>query len=119
MKDEKIMKNYEIETNVIKLMKKLLAEEFRKIKTETSKEMEELKSTSAMLQKHVKNLKRSNEEFQKKCQEHKQYSRRLCLRIKILTRKTKEDANNVLNQVRDLFKEAEVEIPDAVLGRAH
>ena len=119
MKDEKTMKNYEIETNVIKLMKKLLAEEFRKIKTETSKEMEELKSTSAMLQKHVKNLKRSNEEFQKKCQEHKQYSRRLCLRIKGLTRKTKEDANNVLNQVRDLFKEAEVEIPDAVLGRAH
>ena len=55
----------------------------------------------------------------KKCQEHKQYSRRLCLRIKGLTRKTKEDANNVLNQVRDLFKEAEVEIPDAVLGRAH
>ena len=44
MKDEKTMKNYEIETNVIKLMKKLLAEEFRKIKTETSKEMEELKS---------------------------------------------------------------------------
>ena len=65
MKDEKTMKNYEIETNVIKLMKKLLAEEFGKIKTGTSKEMEELKSTSAMLQKHVKNRKRSNEEFQK------------------------------------------------------
>ena len=65
MKDEKTMKSYEIETNVIKLMKKLLAEEFGKTKTGTSKEMEELKSTSAMLQKHVKNRKRSNEEFQK------------------------------------------------------
>ena len=34
-------------------MKKLFAEEFEKIKTETNEEMEELKSTSAMLQKHV------------------------------------------------------------------
>ena len=49
-------------------MKKLLAEEFEKIKTETNKEMEELKSNSAMLQKHVKNLKCSNEELQKKMQ---------------------------------------------------
>ena len=55
----------------------------------------------------------------KKCEEHEQYGRRLCLRIKGLTKKIKEDANDVLNQVRDLFKEAEVEIIDAVLDRAH
>ena len=100
-------------------MKKLFAEEFEKIKTETNEEMEELKSTSAMLQKHVKNLKRSNEELQKKCDGHEQYGRRLCLRIKGLTKKLKEDANDVLNQVRDLFKEAEIEICDAVLDRTH
>ena len=81
--------------------------------------MEELKSTLAMLQKHVKNLKCSNDELQKKCKEHEQHGRRLYLRIKGLIKKTKEDANDVLNQVRDLFKEAEVEIPDAVLNRAH
>ena len=46
-------------------MKKLFAEEFEKLKTETNNEMEELKSTSGMLQKHVKNLKRSNDELQK------------------------------------------------------
>ena len=72
-----------------------------------------------MLQKHVENLKRSNEELQKKCEENEQYGRRLCLRIKGLTKKSKETANDVLHQVRDLFKEAEVEIPDAVLDRAH
>ena len=81
--------------------------------------MEELKLISAMLQKHVKNLKRSNEELQKKCEEHEQYGQRLCLRIKGLTKKIKQDANDVANQVRNLFKEAEVEIPDAVLDRAH
>ena len=42
-------------------IKKLFAEDSEKIKTETIKEMEELKTTSAMLQKHVRNLKRSNE----------------------------------------------------------
>ena len=55
----------------------------------------------------------------KKCEEHEQYGQRLCLRIKGLTKKIKQDANDVLNQVRNLFKEAEVEIPDAVLDRAH
>ena len=34
-------------------------------------------------------------------------------------KKTKEDANDVLNQVRDHFKEADVEIPDAVLDTVH
>ena len=81
--------------------------------------MEELKSTSAMLQKDVKNLKCSNEEFQKKIEELEQYAQRLYLRIKGLMKKMKEDANDVLNQVRNLFKEAEVEILDAVLDRAH
>ena len=46
-------------------MIKLFAEEFEKIKTETNKEMVELKSTSAMPQKHAKNLIYSNEELQK------------------------------------------------------
>ena len=72
-----------------------------------------------MLQRHVKNLKRSSEELQKKCKEHEQFYRRLCLRIKGLTKKTKDDANDVLNQVRDIFKEAEVEIHDAILDRVH
>ena len=100
-------------------IKKLFAEEFEKIKTEINKEMEELKSTSAMVQTHVKNLERSNEEFQKNAKNMNSNGRRLCLRIKGLTKKTKEDANDILNQVHDPFKEAEVEIPDAVLDRAH
>ena len=38
---------------------------------------------------------------------------------KRFNKKTKQDANDVLNQVRDLFKEAEVEIPYPALDRAH
>ena len=39
----------------------------------------------------------------------------VCLRVKGLTKNTKEGTN----QVRDLFKEAEEEIPHAVSDRAH
>lgn len=45
--------------------------------------------------------------------------RRLCLRIKDLTKKTNERANNVLEKVREQFKEAKLEIPGAVLDRPH
>ena len=45
--------------------KKLFPEEFEKYKTETNKEIEELKLASAMFQEHVKNLKCSKEELQK------------------------------------------------------
>ena len=100
-------------------MKKLFAEELEKFSIETNKKLDELQSTSALLQKHVENLKRSNMELQKKCEENEQYGRRLCLRIKGLPKKTKESANDVLQQVRDLFQEAKVEIPEAVLDRAH
>ena len=71
-------------------MKKLFAEKFEKIRTETNKKMEELKSTSVMFQNHVKKLKCSNKELQKKCEEHEKYGRRLCLRIKGLAKKTKK-----------------------------
>ena len=53
-------------------------------------------------------MKRSNEEHYKKCEEHEQYGQRLCLTIKSLTKKN-EDAIDVLNQLHDLFKEAEVD----------
>ena len=69
-----------------------------------------------MLQKHVNNLKRWNEELQK-IGKHEQSGRHLCLRTKRLRKKTKEDANDVLNQVRDLLKDAEAEIPDVQVHR--
>ena len=41
------------------------------------------------------------------------------MRIKGISRKEKERADEVLEQVRKLFGEAQVTIPDAVLDRAH
>ena len=80
--------------------------------------MDEITSTNKMLQQHVTSLKRSNEDLIKKCEENEQYGRRLCLRIKGIPRKEKERSDKALKQVRKLFGEAEVTIPNAVLGRA-
>ena len=100
-------------------MKTLSAEELAKFKEEVYKKMDEIISTNKMLQQHVTLLKRSNEDLIKKCEENEQYGRRLCLRIKGIPRKEKERSDEVLEQVRKLFGEAEVTIPDAVLDRAH
>ena len=72
-----------------------------------------------MLQQQVTSLKCSKEDLIKKCEENEQYGRQLRLRIKDIPRKEKERSNEVLGQVRKFFEEAEVTIPDTVLGRAH
>ena len=106
-------------SSIKKEMKTLFAEELAKFKEEVYKKMDEIISTNKMLQQHVTLLKRSNEDLIKKCEENEQYGRRLCLRIKGIPRKEKERSDEVLEQVRKLFGEAEVTIPDAVLDRAH
>ena len=81
--------------------------------------MDEISSTNKMVQQHVSTLEDSNEELIKRCEENEQYGRRLCLRIKGIPRREKEKSDEVLDQVRSLFDEAEVTIPDTVLDRAH
>ena len=100
-------------------LKTIFAEELAKFKEEVNKKMDEISSTNKMLQQHVSTLKRSNEELIKRCEENEQYGRRLCLKIKGIPRKEKEKSDEVLDQVRSLFDEAEVTIPDAVLDRTH
>ena len=100
-------------------IKTLFTQEQAKFKEEVSKKMDEITSTNKMLQQHVTSLKCSNEDLIKKCEENEQYGRQLCLRIKGILRKEKERSDEVLDQVRKLFEEAEVTIPDAVLDWAH
>ena len=93
-----------------------------KYKKEVYKKIDEIISNK-MLHQHLISIKRSNEDLIKKCEENEQYGRRLSLRIKGITRKEKERSDEVLEQVRKLFGEAEVTIAevtilDAVLDRA-
>ena len=48
-----------------------------------------------------------------------QYSRRQCVRIEGIGKPLKEKVEDVINLVKDCFAEADVDIPDTVLDRAH
>ena len=80
--------------------------------------IELLESKVAMLQTHVNNLKRSKCDYSK-VDDLEQYGRRLCLRIDGIKSSKDETSDQVLQIVKDKIKEANVEIPDLVLDRAH
>ena len=93
-------------------------------------QLEKVTSTVEMLQQHVSNLKRENsvlqekmklyrQEFDSRCYETEQYSRRLCLRVKNIKKSDNETSEVVLESIRKLFDEANVVIPDACIDRAH
>ena len=93
-------------------------------------QLEKVTSTVEMLQQHVSNLKRENsvlqdivkvdrQEFDSRCDESEQYSRRLCLRVKNIKKSENETSEVVLESIRKLFDEANVVIPDACIDRAH
>ena len=97
----------EIKNDIMKEVKNLLKEKDDKI--------EQLDSTVHMLQQQVSNLK----QMCTKINDLEQYGRRQCLRIDGVPYDKKEDSDAVLLKVKDLVKEAEVNIPDSCLDRAH
>ena len=82
-----------------------------------------------MLQQHVSNLKHENlvlqdkvkmycQEFNSRCGESEQYSRRLCFKAKNIKKSENENSEVVLTSIRKLFDEANVVIPDACIDSA-
>ena len=77
--------------------------------------IDELEANNAVLESHVAHLHKSYEN-------QEQYSRRLCLRIdgiKLPPKGTNESGEEVLGKVKEIFDELEVDVPDAVIDRAH
>ena len=89
-----------------------------------------MSSTVAKLQQHVTNLKQENsnlqertkidrQDLEKYCEENEQHSRRLCLRIKNMNKQENESSYKVLEEIKSLFSEASINIPDICIDRAH
>ena len=81
---------------------------------EQEKRITELESKVAVISAHLEQLKRHNEDLE-------QYQQRLCLRINRIPiesgrRKTAEES---MEKVRAVSSEIGVDIPDAVIDRAH
>ena len=117
-------------SELIENMKVLIQPEFQNTIQKYKSQLEEVSSTVAMLQQHVANLKQENsnlqertridrQDLEKYCEENEQYSRRLCLRIKNLKKQENESSEEVLEEIKCLFSEASINIPDACIDRAH
>ena len=83
-----------------------------------------------MLQQHVSNLKCEytvlqdkvkvyRREFDSRCDEREQCSRRLCLRVKNIKKSENKTSEVILESIKNLFDEENVVIPDAYIDRAH
>ena len=116
-------------SELIKNMKVLIQSEFQYTIQKHKNQLEEMSSTVAMLQQHVTNLKQENSNLQKSikidrqdlekyCEENEQYSRRLCLIIKNMKKQENESSDQVLEEIKCLFSEASVNIPDICINRA-
>ena len=79
---------------------------------------EELESTVAVLQQHVKNCQKQIMVLQSENEELEQYGRRLCIRVGVPTTDN-ETSEEVLKKVKPLINEAECDIPHVAIDRAH
>ena len=119
------------ENLLLKLEEKIhscVEDALQKVVAKKNDDIVKLQSDVEMLQQHVKSLKEQNEilgnkcreghdDILKICEENEQYSRRLCLRgIPTVENEKSED---VLEKVREIISENQVDIPDTGLDRAH
>ena len=58
------------------------------------------------------------QEFDSRCDESEQYSRRLCLGVKNIKKSDNENSEVVMESIRKLFDEANVVIPDTFIDRS-
>ena len=75
----------------------------------------QLEANNAVLESHVAHLRKSHEN-------QEQYSHRLCLRIdglELPSNQSSESGPGVLDKVKSIFSELDVDVPDAVGDRAH
>ena len=86
--------------------------EVKAILSQKDKELRVLKSQVTLLQNHVSTVKHA---LDKKVDELEQYGRRVCLRIEGVEHQVNEKSEEVLN----IIKESEAEIPESVLDRAY
>ena len=123
LKDEILAKIDErfnaFKTDILANLKEQLKNELAEVLTEEFRKREELESTVSVLQNNVQVFQKQITELKQANEELEQYGRRLCLRIEGVPSAENEKSDEVLDKVRSLIKEAECDIPDVVIDRAH
>ena len=98
---------------LVQLHEKVLEQEKRI--TALVERVDHLEANNAVLESHVAHLRKMHDN-------QEQYSRRLCLRvdgIELPTNSSSESGMLLLEKVKSVFTELEVDVPDAVIDHAH
>ena len=86
---------------------------------EKYRKREELLSTVSLLQEHVHYYQNHLNQIKCENEELGQYRRRCCVRIEGIPLVENETSDEVLGKVMSLMDEAECDIPEVVIDRAH
>ena len=109
-----------IQQFLVKEVKVEILDDLKSVLNEKQQRIVELESMVAVLQMHVQTLKQHEVVNTKSVDDLEQYGRRLCLRINGVPTSCGKISDDVLNFVKEkIIKEADVDIPENVIDRAH
>ena len=99
-----------ISNDTIEKFKEVLKEEMSKINDKLAGKIHQLCQDKIFLQEQISKLKKQNRAIAASCEETEQYSRRLCLRIDGVPPVAKETPSDVLEKVKEICAESNLEI---------
>ena len=108
------LSNYTVEK-----FKEVLKEEISKINDKLEGKIHQICQDKSFLQEQIRELKKENRAIAASYEETEQYSRRLCLRIDGVPTVDRQTSSDVLEKVKKICAESNLEIPDSNLDRAH
>ena len=101
-----------LSNDTVEKFKEILKEEISKINGKLEGKIHQLCQDKSFLQEQISELKKQNRVIATSCEETEQYSRRLCLRIDGVPSVNRETSNDVLEKVKEICAESNLEIPD-------
>ena len=105
--------------DTVEKFKEILKEEISKINDKLEGKICQLCQDKSFLQEQISELKKQNSDIAVSCEETEQYSRRLCLRVDRVPSVDRETSNDVLEKVKEICAESNLEIPNSNLDRVH
>ena len=111
---EEILRN-----DTFEKFKEILKEEISKINDKLEGKIHQLCQDKGLLQEQIRELKKQNRAITVSCEETEQYRRILCLRIDGVPFAGTEAFSYVLQKVKKICAESNLDIPDSTLDRAH
>ena len=109
---EEILRN-----DTFEKFKEILKEEISKVNDKLEGKIHQLCQDKGLLQEQIRELKKQNRAITVSCEETEQYRRRLCLRIDGVPFAGTEASSYMLQKVKKICAESNLDIPDSTLDR--